>query len=100
MRAYRGGCNFSFLVRHNDHNIQIHPSANFLSGMFKNERVDIVFLGVGTLGRQSKQFAASHWREVVQATKARFVIPIHSDDFTITLIVPQGRCHDLLDNFG
>jgi L-ascorbate metabolism protein UlaG (beta-lactamase superfamily) len=49
--------------------------------MFKNVKADVVFLGIGFLGKQDLQFARDYWHEVVQATGARLVIPIHWDNF-------------------
>jgi L-ascorbate metabolism protein UlaG (beta-lactamase superfamily) len=97
--AYREGGNYSFLVEHGGRGILIHPSANFIRGIFKTARADIVFLGVGVLGKQSDQFAEDYWREVVQATGARLVLPIHWDDFTLPLDQPLTPMPPLMDEF-
>ena len=97
--AYREGGNFSFLVEHDGRGIIIHASANFFPGMFKSTRADIVLLGVGVLGKQSDQFGEDYWREVVLATGARLVIPIHWDDFTLPLDQPLKPMPPLMDRF-
>jgi L-ascorbate metabolism protein UlaG (beta-lactamase superfamily) len=79
--AYKEGGNYSYLIDHNGLRILIHPSANFTPGLFKGVKADIVFLGIGTLGKQDLRFAQDYWHEVVQTTGARLVIPIHWDDF-------------------
>jgi len=97
--GYRGGSNYSFLVKHERCNLLIHPSANFRAGMFNDVRADVVFLGVGTLGRRSDEFAEAYWREVVVATRAPVVIPIHWDDFTVPLDEPLRPMPAPADNF-
>jgi len=99
VKAYRGGFNYSFLVSHRGRNILIHPSANFALGMFRDVRADVVFLGVGTLGKRTKEFSSDYWREVVQVTGARLVIPVHWDDFTLSLERPLEPMPSLVDNF-
>lgn len=80
---YKMGGNYSFLFQHNRGNILVHPSAHFVQGLYKNVTADVVFLSIGTLGKQSEDFIRAYWREVVMgmATKPKLVIPIHWDDF-------------------
>ncbi|MHC8327393.1 MBL fold metallo-hydrolase [Pseudomonas sp. LB1P83] len=79
---YKEGGNYSYLIeQRNGLRILIHPSANFTKGLYNNVKADVVFLGIGFLGKQDLQFARNYWHEVVQATGARLVIPIHWDDF-------------------
>ena len=85
---YKLGSNYSFLLRHPQGNILIVPSANFIRGLFKDERAEVVFLGIGVLGKQSDEFIQTYWNEVVRATGAKLVIPIHWDDFTRSLDEP------------
>lgn len=80
--AYQAGENFSYLVKHMDQRILVHPSANFESGMYEGTRADVVLLGIGTLGWHDKAFIDAYWENVVVATGAKLVVPIHWDDFT------------------
>lgn len=96
---YREGGNFSFLIRHGSRNMLIHASANFLPGLFQDVQAEIVFLSIGTLGKQSDKFIEDYWREVVLATGAKLVIPTHWDNFFLPLsdgLKPMPRP---LDNF-
>lgn len=97
--AYKEGGNFSFLIEHQGRRLLIHPSANFKPGFLKNIQVDVVFLGIGALGKQSTQFTQDYWREVVQATGAKVVVPIHWDDFMQPLDEPLQPMPYLLDDF-
>ena len=57
----------------------------------KGVKADVVFLAIGTLGKQSEQFAKDYWREVVQTTGARLVIPTHWDNFGLPLSQPLQK---------
>lgn len=87
-REYKEGGNYSFLIEHDKQRILVHPSANFSPGALDGVHADVVFLGMGTLGKQSDQFARDYWREVVRSTGARLVIPIHWDNFFRPLAEP------------
>lgn len=97
--AYQeGGC-YAFLVEHDGRRILIHPGANVVPGMYEGVRADVVFLAIGTLGKQDDAFVEQYWREVVQATHAKLVIPVHWDDFTIPLSEPLQPMPSLIDDF-
>ena len=97
--AYQeGGC-YSFLVKHDERGILIHPGANVLPGMYKGAQAEVVFLAIGTLGKQDDAFIEQYWREVVLMTGAKLVIPVHWDDFTIPLSEPLQPMPLLIDDF-
>ncbi|NBB17432.1 MBL fold metallo-hydrolase [Caulobacter sp. SLTY] len=88
MKAYREGGGYSFLIEHDGLRVLVHPSAGASPGQYRRHRADVVFLGIGSLGKQGGRFADRYWGEVVQTTQARLVIPIHWDDFTRPLTEP------------
>lgn len=95
--AYKEGGTYSFLIVHPCRRMLVHPSANYLPGMYQNVRADVVFLGIATLGRREKTFVDAYWREVVRTTGAQWVVPIHWDDFTRSLedgLKPMPRLMD------
>jgi len=81
-RDYKEGGSFSYLLEHRNGAILVHPGANFRPGLYRGRKIDVVFLGVGELGRKHADFTRQLWDEVVGRTGARLVIPIHWDDFT------------------
>jgi len=91
---YREGGSFSYLIQHDSLRILIHPGTNFWPGQYAGVHADVVFLGIALLGRQSERFRNDYWREVVRATGARLVIPIHWDDLT----GPIGESFDPMPN--
>lgn len=95
---YQMAENFSFLVEHPLGKILIVPSANYTPNVFENIKADMVFLGIGALGKQSNEFATTYWNEVVRKTGAKLVFPIHWDDFTKSLRYPLVPLPRILDN--
>ena len=97
--AYKAGASYAFLLRHARASILVHPSANFVPGRYRHVKADAVFLSSALLGKQSEQFAQDYWREVVKATGAKLVVPIHWDDFTRPLDQPLQPMPPLMDAF-
>lgn len=97
LSKYKEGGNFSYLIEHPSGRVLVHASANFRAGMYKGRKADVVFLGVGLLGKQPDDFIKNYWREVVLATGAKLVIPIHWDDFTRSLDHPLEPTSPLFD---
>ncbi|PNG50309.1 MULTISPECIES: MBL fold metallo-hydrolase [unclassified Variovorax] len=88
LSAFKEGGTYSFVIRHATGTVLVQPSANYLCGKLKKVKADVVFLSIGLLGKQSDTFARNYWREVVLATGAKLVIPVHWDDFTVPLAEP------------
>lgn len=74
--------NFSYLITHGDRAVLVHPSAGYTPGQFAKVRAPLVLLGMGRVGKQSREKVAAYWREVGQAVHATTVAPIHWDAFT------------------
>jgi L-ascorbate metabolism protein UlaG (beta-lactamase superfamily) len=96
---YKEGGNYSYLVEHDGLRILIHASANYIPGFMRNVQADVIFFGIGTLGKQSDDYAREYWHEVVQTTGAKVIIPIHWDDFTKPLDEPLQPMPPLFDDF-
>jgi L-ascorbate metabolism protein UlaG (beta-lactamase superfamily) len=97
--AYREGGNFSFLIEHGARRILVHPSANFSAGAMARYPANVVFLGIGGLGRPFALSTDAYWRELVLGTQAQLVVPIHWDNFFRRLGLPLrpvlGACRAL-----
>lgn len=94
-----GDC-YSLHVAHPDGELLVHASANWLPGALDGHHVDTVYLGVGALGRQDEEFRSEYWHHVVKRTGARRVVPIHWDDFTVSLDHPPRPLPRLADDLG
>lgn len=86
--AYKVGTPLAVEVRHPRGSFLVQGSAGFIPGDFDDIDVDIVFLGVGGLGSQTDDYRETYWRETVDATSPRQVIPIHWDDLTAPIEGP------------
>ncbi|MGA4686482.1 MULTISPECIES: MBL fold metallo-hydrolase [Micromonospora] len=97
---YRDGGCFSFLITHPGGSLLIHPSANYVPHRFDGLDVDVLYLAIGALGVQSQQFQSDYWRHVVDATRPGLIVPIHWDDFFISLDRGLRPLPRLFDRFA
>lgn len=95
---WRAGTVWSIVVEHEGRRLLVQGSAGFEPGALAAQRVDTVFLGIGTLGKKDLAYRDAYWREVVQASGARRVIPIHWDDFWRPLTEPLQVMPMLVDD--
>ncbi len=58
--AWRTGTAFSVLIDHPLGTALIHASANHLPGMLEGRRADVIYLGVGLLGKQPPEFIRAY----------------------------------------
>lgn len=98
--AYLEGASFAVLIEHAGRRLLVNASAGFVPGALAGRRADVVFLGIGQLGKQSPAYMAAYWREMVTASGARRVIPIHWDDFTRPIDEPLRPIPVLLDDMN
>ncbi|WP_461070913.1 MBL fold metallo-hydrolase [Streptomyces pseudoechinosporeus] len=96
--AWKTGTAYSVLIAHPAGRILLHASANFRPGALRGRHADVIYLGIGSLGRQSPEFLDTYWDEVVVATGARRVILVHWDDFFVGLHRPLRPMPYFLDD--
>jgi L-ascorbate metabolism protein UlaG (beta-lactamase superfamily) len=97
--AYLMGTNYAVLVEHNGKTLLINASAGFKPGALAGRHVDVVFLGIGGLGNRDTAYMEAYWHEVVEATGARRVVPIHWDNLYLPLDEPLRPIPHLMDDF-
>jgi L-ascorbate metabolism protein UlaG (beta-lactamase superfamily) len=88
--AYKCGETWSTLVRHraSGRRLLIQGSAGFLPGALAGHRAEVVYLGIGQLGLQPRQYLIDYWAETVRTVGAETVVLIHWDDFFRPLSKP------------
>jgi L-ascorbate metabolism protein UlaG (beta-lactamase superfamily) len=92
--AWREGETWSLLVEHRSgRSYLVQGSAGFIKGALSGRKADVVFLGVGAVGKQTTDYRARLWAEVPKAVGAKRVIPVHWDDFWQALDHLCRRCH-------
>lgn len=80
---YRQGGTWSILIEHQDGTLLHHGSAGFEPGALEPYQADIAILGVALVDDYGRYFD-----QVINATGARVIIPVHWDDFTRPLNKP------------
>ncbi len=96
---YKEGQSYAMLVQHDGHTLLVTGSAGFVPGALKGVKAEVVLLGIGSLGQRSDAYRQDYWREVVQASGAKRVIPIHWDDFWLPADQPMRPLPPPLDKF-
>lgn len=85
---YRDGGTKAILINHAGRNMLLNAAAGFTPGGLQGVKAEVIFLGVGLLGRQSLGHQEDYWREVVTKPEARRAILVHWDNFTRPLDRP------------
>ncbi|WP_454714005.1 hypothetical protein [Caulobacter segnis] len=91
--------NFSYRIRHGGREILVHPSAGFTPGAYAGVSAQVVFLGVGRLGKLSQEDITTYWRQVGGAVGASTVVPVHWDNFMRPITKPLKPLPWPLDRF-
>ncbi|MGV0907394.1 MBL fold metallo-hydrolase [Mycobacterium novum] len=88
--AYKCGEAWSALVTHrpSGHGLLIVGSAGFVPSALAGHRAEVVYLGVGQLGLQPRQYLVDYWSETVRTVGAKTVVLTHWDDFFRPLSKP------------
>ncbi|WP_046316160.1 MBL fold metallo-hydrolase [Mycobacterium sp. UM_Kg1] len=88
--AYRCGEAWSVVVAHrpSGRSLLIMGSAGFVPGSLAGRNADVVYLGIGQLGVQRRQYLVDYWNETVRAVGASTVVLTHWDDFFRPLSKP------------
>ena len=97
---YLEGGSYSLLIEHDERTLLVQGSAGFLEGKLRDKRAEVVFLGVLGLGSRDDAYREGYWREVVEAVGAKRVIPIHWDDFTLSLDRPLEAAPSIMDDMS
>jgi L-ascorbate metabolism protein UlaG (beta-lactamase superfamily) len=96
--AYLEGTSFAVLIEHDGRRLLVNASAGFTPNALAGQRAEVVFLGIGQLGKQTSAYREAYWRELVASTGARRVFPIHWDDFSRPIDQPLQPIPMLLDD--
>jgi L-ascorbate metabolism protein UlaG (beta-lactamase superfamily) len=79
---YRGGTNFTFLIKTPRQGVLVVPSAGGPPDGLHGHEADVVFLSIAQLGKQPFEHTEAVWAQTVRAVGAKQVVLIHWDDFT------------------
>jgi len=81
--AYRCGEAWSIFVAHepSGRRALVQGSAGYVEGALAGQQAEVVYLGIGQLGIQSREYMRTYWNETVRAIGARVAVLTHWDDF-------------------
>lgn len=79
---FKCGTTYAIHIAHPDGKMFITTSAGAQTGKTNGLRADVVFLGVGLLGKECQCKQDSYWQENVATLDPKTVVPVHWDDFT------------------
>jgi L-ascorbate metabolism protein UlaG (beta-lactamase superfamily) len=97
-RDYKEGGTFDFLIKHGDRAVLVN-SSNYIQGERDDVRADVVFLGTGSLGDQTRTFQNDFYDQTVKKVRPSLVIPIHWDNFFLPLSDNLDGMGDLSTSF-
>lgn len=97
-RAWRSDDCYSIFFGHPTGTVHVHASANYVAGKLEGRQADTVYLSVGKLGGQSERFRSEYWSNIVTATGATTVLPVHWDDFFVPLDRPLRPMRHVMDD--
>ena len=88
LRLYKEGGSYDFYIEAEGKKFLIRPSFNYIEGQLDGYTADVLFLGVAGMTKEDDTFVRTFFRETVEKTKAKTVIPIHWDNFFLPLDQP------------
>ena len=97
LQNYKEGGSYDFYVEHGDKKILIHPSFNFIEGKLDGIKADVIFLGVAGITKVDEETEKKFFKETVETTGARLVIPVHWDNFFAPLDKPIEDMPDIVE---
>ena len=97
LKAYKEGGSFDFYVEHGEKRILIRPSFNYIEGQLDGFQADVIFLGVAGLAKADKAMEENFFKETVEKTGAKLVIPVHWDNFFSSLEEPIADMPELIE---
>jgi L-ascorbate metabolism protein UlaG (beta-lactamase superfamily) len=97
--SYPVGECYAFHIAHPLGNVVVQPSAGYVAGQFDGFPADVVFLGIARLGGQTMAYRRRYFTEVVRATGAKRIIPVHWDNYAVPLSDHLEPTHNLVDDF-
>jgi|SRR6185369_4436690 len=96
---YKEGGSYSLLIEHDGRRILVQASAGFKRGALAGRNAEVIFLGIGMLGKLPQSHLDEYWQEVVEPVSPKRIIPIHWDDFSRPLDEPLVPLPHPLDDF-
>ncbi len=82
---FKEGGSYSIFIEHPRGKILVQSSAGFIPGALSKYKADVLFLSLGTLGKQTQWYREEYFRNVADVSKASVIYPVHWDFFMKSL---------------
>lgn len=82
VNAWQSGAAYSLKIEHPAGTAVIQGSAGYVEGQLADTQADVVLLSIAGLSGRGRDYARAYYREIVTATGALRVYPVHFDNFT------------------
>ena len=99
-KAFKEGGSFDFLISHQGKRYLLRPSYNFIPGQLDDVQADVLFLGIGGLGKDSPDRREMFFAQTLDKVRPSLVIPIHWDHFFLPLYGPVKGLEGFMDHTG
>lgn len=98
VRAYKEGGSFDFYIQHGKKSYLIHPSCNYIEGNLKGWTADLLFLALAGITKMKPEEKETYFDQTIGQTQANLVIPIHWDNFFVSLAKPTKAMPQLAEH--
>lgn len=97
-KEFKEGGSYDFIIKHSGKTYLIRPSFNHIEGQLDEINADILFLGIAGIAKSSEQEKELFFKETVEKVKPSLIIPIHWDNFFVSLDSPKYMMSKLFDD--
>lgn len=97
--SYPTGDCFLFHIAHPLGNVVVQPSAGYVEGQLDGYTADVAFLSIARLGDQPQVARRRYFDEIVTATGAKRIIPVHWDNYNEPLSDNLRPASNLIEDF-
>ena len=97
LRNYKEGGSYDFYVEAQGKKYIIRPSFNYVEHQLDGYQCDVLFLGVAGLAKADQAMEQQFFKETVEKTNPKLIIPLHWDNFFSRLDKPATGMPSLIE---
>ena len=97
LRNYKEGGSYDFYVEAQGKKYIIRPSFNYVEHQLDGYQCDVLFLGVAGLAKADQAMEQQFFKETVEKTSPKLIIPLHWDNFFSRLDKPATGMPSLIE---
>ncbi len=97
-KDYKEGGSYDFVIENPQQRIVVRTSCSYIEGEFDEIEADYLFLGIGGLSRENAEWRERFFTETVGKIRPKMVIPIHWENFGVSLEKPVCAMPRIVEN--